>query len=370
MRQTFATINLKEYRYNLALLQGFLGPSVRLMAVVKADAYGHGLVPMAKAAQAAGVSSLGVALVEEGIQLRKAGIQLPILVLASLQEEGTLLAVEQGLTLTVHSPKHIWDAQTAADQAGLVAKVHIKLDTGMGRIGARNEEEVLALLQALEGSPRVHLCGAFTHLACADVPGSAKTDEQIMRFNSLAGLLPKGLDLHACASASAISGVPARFNLCRIGIASYGYSPVPTDLPLHPVLSLMAEITHVKRVQPGDSISYGATFTAKEPMVVATLAIGYGDGYRRSYSGKASVLVNGRRCPVLGRVCMDQIMVDVSAAGPVHAGDLAVLIGRQGEEVILADELAGLSDTIPYEVLLALSSRVPRHYIEGTEHDQ
>lgn len=365
MRQTCAYVNLAAYRKNLRAIRAEIGPGCKLMAVVKADAYGHGLVPVAAAAREENVDYLGVALVEEGIALREAGNSLPVLVLASLSRESTAAAVEHGLTMTVFTAQQVRDAQKAAEACGLKADIHIKLDTGMNRIGVKSGDELREVLASIRESGAVRLCGAFTHFASADRLDSDMTDRQLERFEDLRAMLPKGLLLHASGSSALLTRPDARFGMVRAGISTYGYSPVKTRVRLEPILTWFAEITHVKDVAPGESVSYGATMTVQEPIRVATLAVGYGDGYNRLLSNKAEVLVNGIRCRVLGRVCMDQVMADVTQAGPVSAGQLAVLLGGEGSAFIGADELAGLIGTISYDVLLSISRRVPRVYTNG-----
>lgn len=332
------------------------------MAVVKADAYGHGLRKMAERAEKEGVDYLAVALMEEGVALRKAGIALPILVLAGLSAESTDTAVEAGLTLTVHTKDHMRFAQDAALRHNKTALAHIKLDTGMNRIGVKSGEELRELLLTQKELKNVRLTGAFTHFACADEASPDFTLDQLKRFKDFSKELPEGLILHAGASSALLRFPEARLDMVRAGIALYGYPPVSTTLDLKPVLSWYAEITHVKTARAGEHVSYGATVRLQRETRIATLAVGYGDGYNRGLSNKASVLINGTRCPVLGRVCMDQIMADITEAGDVKAGNTAVLLGRSGNEKIDAQDISDILNTIPYEVLLSLSSRVPRIY--------
>lgn len=365
MRQTFAQVDLAAYRHNIRSVRNIIGSDVKLMAVVKANAYGHGLTQIAKAAQDAGVDYLDVALVEEGIALRRAGIDLPILVLSGLTGQATEEALRFSLSLTVFTCDQLADASAAAGRLGVQAQVHFKLDTGMNRIGMKSLSELRSLLSAMESLPNICLEGAYTHFACADSPDPCMTDRQLARFLEMAKLLPDGLLLHVSGSSAVLNRPDAWLSMVRVGIALYGYSPVSTTVPLQPVLTWVAEITHVKEVSPGETISYGATVTANRCMRVATLALGYGDGYNRLLSNRAQVLINGKRCQVLGRICMDQTMVDVTDAGSVAVGGQAVIIGRDGGEAITAQELADLSGTIPYESLIAISSRVPRVYLHS-----
>lgn len=362
-RRTFARVDLAAYQENIKRLRHMIGENTKLLAVVKADAYGHGLVPVARAAEKAGADWLGVAIAEEGETLREAGVRLPVLILGPVNERGARAAVKAGLTMAVFTPDHILAARQAAEDTGLEALVHVKLDTGMNRIGVKTAEELAHLLELIGRARAVRLTGAFTHFADGGNPDQGFTNGQLERFQTFLPLLPPDILIHAAAS-SVLPRPEARFQMVRAGIALYGYPPVPYSEKLQPVLTWEAEITHIKDIAAGEAVGYGVTFHARQPMRVATIAAGYGDGYSRSLSGKAQVLVNGRRCPVLGRLCMDQMMADVSQAGPVRVGDSAVLLGSQGEESLLADELAELSGTIPYEVLLAISPRVPRLYGE------
>ncbi|MDD3571909.1 MAG: alanine racemase [Eubacteriales bacterium] len=362
-RRTFARVDLGAYAANVGAVRRMMGPDVKLLAVVKASAYGHGLLPVARAAEKAGADWLGVAITEEGEFLREAGIRLPILVLAPVNAAGALAAVRCGLTLSVFTPDHIQALQAAAIASGLEARAHVKLDTGMNRVGVKTEQELVALLEAACPARGVKITGAFTHFADGGNPDTRFNDGQLARFGDMLTLLPPGLLIHAAASAT-LPRPEARFDMVRAGISLFGYLSVAYSEAIRPVLTWEAEITHVKDIGTGEAVGYGVTYRAKRPVKVATIAVGYGDGYSRSLSGKGQVLVNGRRCPIIGRLCMDQMMVDVSGAGPVYAGDNAVLLGQQGEEHILADEIAGWMGTISYEVLLAISQRVPRIYVE------
>ncbi|HSK69302.1 MAG TPA: alanine racemase [Candidatus Limnocylindria bacterium] len=362
MRQTYARVDLARLQDNVRILRGALPPGTKFMAVVKADAYGHGMVPVARAAAAAGADAFAVALAEEGAALREEGIGEPILVLSGLGPTSAEEAVSHGLTLTVYTPEQVRDAQAACGRAGTTAHVHLKLDSGMNRIGARNEGEAADVLDALAHAPRLRLEGAYTHFACADEDDQAITDSQLERFTRLKEMLPAGLTLHASGSAGVLRRADAHFGLVRSGIAMYGYPPVDTALSLLPVLSWHAEVSHVKTVLPGEFVSYGATWAADRPTRVATVSVGYGDGFSRALSNRGVLLIGGMRCPVLGRVCMDMVMADVTHAGPVRPGDDAVLIGEQGGERVTAQDMARMLSTISYEVLLGISPRVPRVY--------
>ena len=362
MRQTYARIDLGAFTHNIHALRQAVGKDVMLMAVVKADAYGHGLCRMAKRAEIEGVDYLAVALAEEGVALRKAGISLPILVMAGLSEESTDMAIQAGLTLTVFTKCHLHYAESSAARHHKTALAHIKLDTGMNRIGIKSREELKTLLQMAKELTNVRITGAFTHFACADDVSQDFTLDQFKRFNEFLKELPDGLLLHAGASSALLRFPETRLNMVRAGIALYGYSPVRTQVDLKPVLSWFAEITHIKTAQKDEPVSYGATIRLQRETKIATLAVGYGDGYNRGLSNKSSVLINGKRCPILGRVCMDQMMVDITDAGVVKIGEKALLLGQDGNEKIDAKELSGILNTIPYEVLLSITPRVPRIY--------
>ncbi len=357
------TIDLAALRHNVGCIRQTLPEGTLLMAVVKADAYGHGMVQVARNALSAGASWLAVARVDEGVRLRLAGIEAPILVLGASLPEELDAGVSHALTLTLTSVQGAHDAQQAALRQRRACAVHLKLDTGMGRIGLRTEDEIRAVLTALDACPDVRLTGAFTHFADADSSDERYTRMQLTRFQALTALLPPGVLRH-CANSAAIHHFPeAVMDMVRAGISLYGCPPVETGLPLRPVMDWRTAVTHVKTIRPGDCVSYGCTFTADRPMTVATLACGYGDGYHRCASGRAQVLVYRKRCPVIGRICMDQMMADVTDVPGVRPGDEAILMGTAGEESITADELAAWCDTISYEVLLSATERVHRRWI-------
>lgn len=360
-------VDLAALRENLRLIRGAVPQSAKLMAVVKADAYGHGMVQVAREALLTGVNQLAVALVEEGERLRLSGIEAPVLVLGAAAPEEALLGVEHGLTLTVCSAAMVQTVERAALQAGKQALVHLKIDSGMGRIGVRTEEEVHQVMDALRVCPHVTLTGVFTHFADADGENLQFTRQQLQRFKQLIAALPEGLIRH-CANSAAIHRLPeAAMDMVRVGISMYGYPPVPTDLPLRPLMSWRTQVTFVKEIQAGDTVSYGRTFMADKPMRVATVACGYGDGYHRAASGKAEVIIRRKRCRILGRICMDQMMADVTDVPEAVPGDTVTLMGRDGDEIITAEDMAVWADTISYEVLLAATGRVPREWLHASE---
>ena len=349
------------------MLRRMIAPAPHMMAVVKANAYGHGLLPVAKTVLENGADWLGVAIPEEGEALRAAGIDAPILVLGGVNEKGAEASVRFGLTQAVFDVQRVNMLEDAAKRLGKRAQVHIKCDTGMGRIGVRDEGELQEVLSALEQSPHVTLSGAFTHFADADGKEESYSRMQMEIFERFKKMLPSDILFHGAASAAGARFPWARMDMVRQGISLYGCSPVPEAAGVKPALSWHTEIVHVKDLPKGASVSYGCTFTAKKDMIVATLPVGYGDGYHRCISGKGQVLIGGKRCPIIGRICMDQMMADVTHLDQdlARIGAPVVLLGRQENEEITAGELAGWAGTISYEMLLAATARVPVIYRGG-----
>ena len=355
-RYHFCEIDLAAIRHNVGVMKSHIAGGARFLAVVKADAYGHGAAPVAKAALEAGADMLAVAIPEEGIELREAGIAAPILVLGGIEESAAEAVVQNALA-------------QAGQKLGRCAKVHLKLDTGMNRIGVRTAEEAQALTRLIDSLPGVALTGCFTHMATADEPDPTGTLRQIERFEALCKAVkavhPGEIICHGANTASIFRYPQLHADMVRGGLALYGYPPVPEATGLQPAMRWVTRGIYVKTIAPGDRVSYGGTFVATRPTVVMTLPVGYADGYRRGISGKGCVLVRGRRAPILGRVCMDQMMVDVTDIPGAQEGDEAVLLGRQGDEQIDAEEMAAWLDTISYEVLCSPSKRVPRVYINA-----
>ncbi len=365
-RKNERVVDLQAIRDNVRALKDAVGPKVKLMAVVKADAYGHGMVKVAKAALSAGASFLGVATPDEGVLLRENHMDVPILVFGALNRDGAGAAVQYSLTQTICRADMIsWLAQECHRQKK-DAFVHLKVDTGMGRIGVRTDDEAQAVLDALQAAPQVKLTGAYTHFADADSSQKRFTLSQLAAFEHITVKLPQGILRHAANSAATLRFPHTHFDMVRPGIALYGCPPVKTDVPLRPAQRWVTEVIHVKEIGPGDTVSYGRTFTAEKPMRVATLPVGYGDGYHRMLSNRGKVLIGGEFASILGRVCMDQTMVDVTDIPAAVPGAEAVLLGRQGQNEITADQMGEWAGTISYEVLLAPTFRVTRRY----EHDE
>lgn len=369
IRPTRAEIDLAGVRHNFSVAQQAAG-GAQILAVVKANAYGHGAVLVAHALREAGATFLAVALVEEGLELRNAGIDLPILVLGGSYDGGYDLLVEAELIPTVFRPEHLVRLGAAAKAAGRSVLAHLKVDTGMGRIGVR-PEELAAFLDEARRHPQVRLDGVLTHFANADLSDPQLTARQVASFEAAvaqvvaAGHSPRYR--HLSNSAAVLSRPELRgqglVNLVRPGLLLYGLAPaqwLAGRAPLIPVLTWKTAITHLKRVPEGTPVSYGSTWTSERESVIATLPVGYADGYSRHNSSRASVIVRGQRVPIVGRVCMDMCMADVTDVPAVDVGDEVVLLGRQGQAQITAEELASISDTIHYEILCSVGARVPR----------
>jgi alanine racemase len=369
-RPTRAVVDLAAIRHNVAVLRETAAPA-ELCAVVKADGYGHGAAAVAAAAVDAGATWLAVALVEEGQALRAAGIEAPILVLAEPPTSSLPAAIAADLAVTIYSSERAAQLDEAARVAGTRARAHLKVDTGMHRVGVpRGDWD--AILAARSSWLRVEVEAVWTHLACADEPGNPVTDEQLDRFEEFlaraeaAGLRPA--TTHAANSAAALIHPRARRDLVRVGIALYGLSPgdavAASEHGLRPALELVTEVSFVKRVPAGSAVSYGHTWTAPTEGWLATLPIGYADGVPRLLSNRAAVVLGGRRRPIVGTVCMDQLLVWCGDDRP-EEGDEVVLLGRRGDEAVTGEEWAGLAGTITYEIVCGLGARVPREYRDG-----
>lgn len=369
MRPTHAEVDLGAIAHNVRELKRLTRPETGFMAVVKANGYGHGAVPVAQAALAAGAGWLGVAVVEEGIQLRQAGIAAPILVLGPILPEQAPVAVAQHLRVALFDLELARALSAAARSTGRTARVHLKIDTGMGRVGVR-PAEAAALARTVAELPGIEVEGVFTHFASADEPDPGPTRIQIGRFEeALAAIARAGVQpriRHACNSAGLMRFPEAHYDLVRAGIALYGLAPDPSltwPVRLWPAMTLRSRVTMVKSLEPGETVSYGRTWQAAGGERVATVPVGYADGYRRLFSNRFAALIGGRRCPVVGRVCMDQTLFLLPPDLEVEPGDEVVLLGRQGEEAITADDWARELDTINYEVVCLVGQRVPRVYV-------
>lgn len=375
--EIWAEIDLSAIGRNLKALQGLTGPSVRMLAAVKANAYGHGLVPVARQALKSGVHMLGVARPGEGIDLRRSGIDAPILIFGYTAADAVEDLLKYRLTPTVLSRQTAEAMSAAALAAGKRLAVHVKVDTGMGRVGflAPDLQTVGGMdsVAEIEGIARLEGLvpeGIYTHFAAADSRDKTSARRQFKRFmETTAALAEKGVAFplrHAANSGAVIDLPETHLDMVRPGIAVYGLYPSDevdkARIRLAPAMMLKARIAQVKAVPAGFQVSYGSTYTTPRPTVIATVPVGYADGYRRALSSRGIMLAGGRRVPVVGRVCMDLVMLDVGGVPGIRAGDEVVILGAQGNERITADEIAGWLDTINYEVVSTVMARVPRVY--------
>jgi alanine racemase len=366
MERAVARVDFEAIRANCARLKSELGGGAELCAVVKADGYGHGADASANAALAGGATRLAVATATEAEQVGRRLQHIPLLTM------GALTAADVDIVLSAGSEVAVWRQgflRLLADRAraqGRPARVHVKFDSGMGRLGNADPDEVIALARACNADPSLQLAGVWTHFATADEPDSGFFDEQLGRFEAVAaavkGEFPAAI-AHAANSAAVFRDRRSHFDMARCGVAIYGLDPFqgdPAERGLAPALSLRSYVADVKRFAPGASAGYGQRWKAPEETWVGVVPLGYGDGVRRALGNNAEVLVGGRRYPLVGTVSMDNVTIDLGPETAVEPGEEAVLIGSQGEDAILAEEVAGRLDTINYEVTCGISARVPR----------
>lgn len=374
-RPTWVEVSLDALSGNLQAFRQALPDSIRIMAVVKADAYGHGAASIAREAIASGADHLAVAFLDEALQLREAGISAPILVLGYTAPDGLEMALKNNITLTVFNEEMLRGMELLQGQAEALDKrlrVHIKVDSGMHRIGLYKEEEAVSYLKQIARMPHICLEGLFTHYACADEADKAYTRLQYEKFSRVVHEVKRlGIDIpyiHAGNSAAAIDTPELVYNMARLGIAMYGLYPSEkvdhTIIKLEPIMSLKTRMIHDKWLSEGSGISYGTIYHTKGEERIGTLPIGYADGFSRMLSTKANALIRGKRVPIVGRICMDQCMLNITGVPEAEAGDEVVLIGRQGDEVIPAEEIAGHLGTINYEVTCMMAHRIPRVYVK------
>jgi alanine racemase len=365
-------IDLNAAAFNVRSLRAVMGPDVELIAVVKANAYGAGAAILAPALEAAGVDRFAVVWAHEALALRGAGVTRPILVLGHAFPADAAAAVHARTTLTCDTLELGQALSAAAAASGRNATVHIKVDTGLHRFGLELDAAV-ALAEALRALPGVEVEGLTTHMANADEPDDSFAEAQHERFLEATKRLPWIPYRHTANSATALRRSELRYQGVRIGLALHGVLPANTGgPPLTPILSLKARVARVSAVEEGEGVSYGLTWKAERPSRVALVPVGYADGWRRNLGNRGVVLVRGRRCPIVGRVCMDQFLADVTAMPGASEGDEAVLIGQQGGERISAAEVAALAETIPWDVMASLQARLPRLFHRGgrVEHIQ
>lgn len=368
-RPTWAEIDLNAIRYNVTQMRKRLEGDTEVMAVVKADGYGHGAQEVAEAAIEAGATSLGVALLEEAVILRKAGMTVPILVFGWVSAEDAPIAAAFDITITFFQEAWLEEASKLSYKQPL--KLHMKWDTGMGRIGIRTNEELVSLLDVFKRvSERkdFQLTGVFTHFATADEMDLDYFRKQYSRFESMLHTFSdhwrKQVAVHIGNSAAAIRFPGKMRKFVRFGISLYGLYPSKTvrneqEIDLKPAFTLKTRLTHVKRISPNESVSYGATYTTTDNEWIGTIPIGYADGWIRKLQGM-DVLIDGKRMPIVGRICMDQTMIELDRS--YRVGTHVTLIGKQGDDMIEMDEVADYLDTINYEIPCTITNRVPRVY--------
>ena len=368
-RPTYCAVDLDALRWNFRRIRERVGPTVKVLSMVKANAYGHGAPAVASTLAAEGSDAFGVATLEEGVELRQSGIDEPIVILAGAYPQQLDQFVTHRLTPVVHDLESLRELETAVHSRGTTIHVHLKIDTGMGRIGLLSAE-VDSWLPALKKLKALKLEGVFSHFSHAESVKGDYTQKQLEIFRSVVkrlrdeGIAP--VLTHLANSAATITLPSAYFDMVRPGLMLYGIYPAPEmadQISLKPVLSWKTHILQLKKVPAGASISYGQTFVTKRESLIATLPVGYADGYPRLLSNRAEVVVRGKRAAIAGRVCMDLTMIDVTDIGGVNQGDEVVLLGRQAGAEISADEMAAWSNTISYEILTSIGARVPRiHY--------
>ncbi|OIU72993.1 alanine racemase [Rossellomorea aquimaris] len=365
-RDTWAEINLDHLTDNIKNIKRHIASDeVKMFAVVKANAYGHGDLQVAEAALEAGAHGLAVAFLDEAISLRKGGIRATILVLGASRARDVNLASEHNVSLTAFDLDWLQEASKHLDPGALL-KLHIKCDTGMGRIGVRSPDELKKIETFIHSIGQFEMEGIFTHYATADELDDAYLERQLEKFNEMLAVLDERPEyVHSSNSAAILRKPDTHFNAVRVGIAMYGLTPSQEmkevlPVPLKEVFSLYSRLIHTKQIEAGDKISYGATYEASGNEWIGTIPIGYADGWIRKLQGQ-EVIVDGKRSPIVGRICMDQCMI--SLPRPLKTGEMVTLIGREGNEAVSIDDIAGRLGTINYEIPCIISARVPRIYI-------
>ena len=368
--RVWAEVDLDAINNNIKNLKSLTKEGTLLCAVIKADAYGHGAAEVEKAIEN-NVDFLATATTDEAINLRSNGAKLPILVLGYTDKSRVADAINNEVRLSVYDLETAKEIDAEAEKLNKKAKIHIKVDTGMNRIGIPADEKGVELAKEFSKLPNLEIEGIYTHFFKADDENDSVTFTQFERFNKICDELKKeGIEIQIkhCSNSAATTRVKdANCDMVRLGISMYGLYPSEYvhQLKLEPALSLKSHVTMVKTINAGESVGYGGKFVAEKPTKIATISIGYADGYNRRLSCKADVLINGKRAKLTGTVCMDQIMADVSDIDDVKTGDEVVLIGKQGQEEITLEELADIVGTINYELSCLITRRVPRYYLEN-----
>ncbi|MBR0410733.1 MAG: alanine racemase [Eubacterium sp.] len=369
--RTWCDVDLKAIRQNMQNIRQKAGEGIKVMAVIKADGYGHGAIPIAHHIEDI-TDYFGVATIEEAVELRRSQITLPILVLGYNSPSLYDLNLRYDVDQTIYSLETAREMSKAARRAGKTAAIHIALDTGMTRIGLSPDKKGLEIVKEIADLPGIKLQGLFTHFSCADMTNKAYTFEQMKRYDHFVDLLSReNIEIpvkHICNSAGIMEFDHHRYDMVRAGIILYGLLPSDevdvNSIALEPALAWRSRVVNIMEPELNRGISYGATYVTDHPCRVATVSIGYADGYPRSLSGKGMVLIRGRRAPILGRVCMDQMMVDITGIPDVEMEDIVTLAGTDGDERISVEEISGLAGSFNYEFVCDISKRVPRKYMQ------
>lgn len=369
IRSVWAEIDLDCIKHNMIEIRKQVGEKT-IIAIVKADAYGHGAIDVSSVLLENGADKLGVAVITEALELRKSGIEAPILILGYTPLDFTKDLIDQNIEQTVYSLEYAIGLSEIALKEGKQINIHIAIDTGMGRLGFLPNEEGLNDIEKINNLKNINIEGIFTHFSCADEADKEYTMTQLNKFKEFnKGLEERGINIkekHLSNSAAILDIKEAYFDAVRPGIIIYGYYPsnevMKEKINLKPALTLKSNIVHVKVLPKGEYISYGREFKTERESIIATLPIGYADGYTRALYKKGKVIINGKSAPVVGRICMDQCMVDVTDVGPVKVGDEVILIGEDKGMKFNADDIAKLLNTINYEVLCLIGKRIPRVY--------
>jgi len=369
-----ANIDLDAICDNILSTRKLVGYTTKIMAIIKSDGYGHGAVPIAKALDDIGVEAYGIAIIEEGIELRKAGIQKPLLILGYTPKEQYKQLVQYDISQTIFQYSSAEELSKEALRQNKVAKIHIKLDTGMSRIGFSDTEENIEEIKKISFLKGIKIEGIFTHFACADEANKASAYNQLNRYLCFVKRLEQeeiSIPIKHISNSAGIIDLPeAYLDMVRSGISTYGLYPsdeVNKDkLILKPAMEIKTHVSYVKEIDPDIGVSYGSTYVTTRKTRIATIPVGYGDGYPRQLSSKGRVLIHGKSAPILGRVCMDQFMVDITEIENVKQGDVVTLVGKDGEEYISVEELATMTNSFNYEFICNVGKRIPRiYYREG-----
>lgn len=370
-KRVYAKINLDNIQKNIEAVKSRLPEETEIMGIVKADAYGHGSIPVAKFLEELGISHFGVASVDEAIELVDSGINGSVLVLGELFKEDALRAVENGIICTASSLETAKNLSDTAKACSKTAKIHIKIDTGMGRIGFQPDEKSLEEIKQIFALDGVEVSAMFTHFACADYADKTSAEQQKKRFLDFTDKLSDDgfkFKRHMYNSAAAMEMNGFCGDIVRCGILMYGLYPsdeMNRDFTLYPAMELKSNISFIKNVGADFAVSYGLTFVTENDTKIATVPVGYADGYPRYLSNKGEVLVKGTRCKILGRICMDQFMIDVSAVPDVKVGDEVTLLGTDGNETVTAEDLSDAEYRFNYEFCCLINKRVPRFYVKN-----